>query len=88
MLFEDPLQPRTKKRKHDGVRYPCTQCEHTAPTRGNLKTHIAIKHEGYFCDQYNFVSTAAGFLQEHIQGTHEGVRFSCDQCNFVITALL
>ena len=41
------------KYKHEGVRYPCDQCEFAAITADSLRRHIEIKHEGmgYPCDQ-------------------------------------
>ena len=40
------------KRKHEGARYPCDNCEFAATTSGSLKSHIKSKHRGlrYPCD--------------------------------------
>ena len=34
------------KNIHEGVRYPCEQCEYSSTTARNLKSHIENKHEG------------------------------------------
>ncbi len=42
---------------HEGVRYPCDKCEHTATAASDLKKHIEIKHDGvrYPCHECEFV---------------------------------
>ena len=30
---------------HEGVRYPCDQCDHKATVKGNLKKHRMAKHQ-------------------------------------------
>ena len=30
---------------HEGVRYPCKQCEYAATQAGDLKRHVESKHE-------------------------------------------
>ena len=35
---------RHKEPKHEGIRYPCDQCEYTATQNGNLKSHKKEKH--------------------------------------------
>ena len=42
------------KYKHEGVRYPCDQCEYSATTVSNIKKHIECKHEGmrHYSDQW------------------------------------
>ena len=40
------------KYKHEGVRYPCGQCEYAATTASGLRKHIEYKHKGvrYPCE--------------------------------------
>lgn len=38
-----------KRSMHDGVRYPCDQCEYAATRILNLKLHIARKHDCIWC---------------------------------------
>ena len=42
-----------KERKHEGIRYPCDQCDYTATQASHLNRHKESKHEGknYSCDQ-------------------------------------
>ena len=42
--------------KHEGVRYPCSQCEYIATQASNLKVHVEYKHEGvrYPCSKYEY----------------------------------
>ena len=30
--------------KHEGIKYPCNQCDHQAMERGSLKKHVLSKH--------------------------------------------
>ena len=32
--------------KHEGIKYPCNQCDYQATKQGSLQTHIQSKHEG------------------------------------------
>ena len=48
------------KSKHNGVRYPCSHCEHASTRAGGLKIHFENKHEGvrYPCSQCEHAATA------------------------------
>ena len=72
----------TLKKKHQGLRYPCDQCEYVATEVHNLKLHIDSKHEGvrYPCDHCDYAATQACVLKKHIENKHEGVRFPCLRC--------
>ena len=73
--------------KHEGVRYPCNQCEYQATTQGSLKTHKESIHEGvkYSCNKCEFHATQKGDLKRHREAIHEGVKYSCNQCEFHAT---
>ena len=74
MIIEDPLQPRTTKRKHDGVRYHCSQCEYRA-----------TKEVRYPCNKCEYSATTTGNLKRHIQNIHEGLKYPCNQCEYSAT---
>ena len=77
---EDPLlvgSKITKKRKLEGVIYPCDKCDYTATYRGNLNKHINSKHEGvrYPCEHCGYVATQAVNLQNRIKSWYKGLRY-------------
>ena len=61
-----------KESKHDGIRYPCNQCDYAATTSGSLKTHNESKHEGirYPCDQCDYAATKLDKLKIHKESKH------------------
>ena len=71
-----------KKYKHDGIRYPCDQCEYTARYISHLKQHVLAKHVGfkYPCDQCEYAATLPSDLKRHKESTHDGIRYPCDFC--------
>ena len=34
-----------KESKHEGIRYPCNECDYAGPTRAHLKRHKKKQHE-------------------------------------------
>ena len=75
------------KSKHEGVKYPCYQCDYKATQKGNLLTHLKSKHEGvkYPCDQCDYKATEKGNLLRHLKSKHEGFIFPCSQCEYKAT---
>ena len=74
MTTSNTLQLKKKfekhvKYKHEGVRYPCDQCEYAAITAGYLRKHNKNKHEcvRYPCKQCDYVFTGASNLKKHIE---------------------
>ena len=65
---------RHKKNLHEGVKYPCRQCNHEASSKGNLATHQRAVHEGvkYPCRQCNHQFTSKGNLARHQKNLHKG----------------
>ena len=57
------------------MRYPCSQYEHVATRKSNLKNHIKYKHEGvrYPCPQCEFAATTARYLKIHVKNKHKEV---------------
>ena len=47
-----------KEAKHEGIRYPCDQCEFAATITCNFNHHKASTHKGIrnLCDQCEFAS--------------------------------
>ena len=70
--------------KHEGVRYPCSQCEHAATTAEALKIHVKSKHDGvrYPCPECEFYSTTASYLKKHIAKKHKWVIYPWVCLNF------
>ena len=52
---EDAIEENkeVKYTNHEGIKYPCNQCEYKASEKGQLQIHIQSQHEGikYPCDQ-------------------------------------
>ena len=78
---------KKQKAKHEGIGYPCDQCEHIATEIFLLKRHKEVKHEGisYPCDQCAYCATRMGDLKRHKKTKHEGIPYPCDQCEFSAT---
>ena len=76
-----------KKSKHEGIQYPCDQCEYAASELGNLHQHKQSKHEGirYPCDQCEYAATQLSALKRHKQSKHKGIRYPRDQCEYDAT---
>ena len=72
------------KSVHEGVKYPCNQCDYQATQQGNLLQHIQSKHEGvkYACNQCDKQFTLQSSLTTHIQSKHKGVKYTCNQCDY------
>ena len=75
------------KYKHEGVKYPCSQCDYKATKQSNLKIHIEAVHEGvkYPYNQCNFKATRSMSLKKHIEAVHEGVKYPCKQSDYKTT---
>ena len=63
------------KSKHEGVNYPCDQCDFKETCRAALLRHTNSKHKGiiYPCDQCDFIATWRTILLTHIKSKYEGV---------------
>ena len=63
---------RHVRNKHEGVKYPCSQCDYKATQQNNLKIHIKAVHEGmiYPCSQCDYKTTRNYRLKEHIDLQH------------------
>ena len=58
--------------KHEGIKYPCDQCEYSAVNLSNLKQHKEIKHEGirYPCDNCDYSASTLQHLKQHKEIKH------------------
>eukprot|EP00092_Neocalanus_flemingeri_P024355 GFUD01026411.1.p1 GENE.GFUD01026411.1~~GFUD01026411.1.p1 ORF type:complete len:479 (+),score=93.72 GFUD01026411.1:36-1472(+) len=72
------------KSKIDKPMTKCDQCDYQCATSKYMKTHKAVKHEGFFhkCQDCKFTTGDLGSLRSHRRAKHEGVVYSCDQCEF------
>ena len=59
--------------QHEGMKYPCYQCDFQATQQGHLQTHIQNKHEGikYPCIECDYQATQKDSLHRHIKTQHE-----------------
>ena len=85
------------KYEHEGIRYPCDQCNHVATRNSNLTAHKNAKHSSKFmrtknktfvkypCDQCDYVGSQSALIQ-HRKSDHEGIRYPCDQCQYTATS--
>jgi hypothetical protein len=63
---------------HDGLRYPCDQCDYAATRRGDLKQH---KESQYKIHVTKLTCTIPKELKIHRESKHEDIWYSCDQCD-------
>lgn len=74
---------------HEGIKYPCNQCDFQAAGLSNIQKHICIqyKHEGvkYPCNECDFQATTKSSLQRHKQSKHDCTRHPCPQCDYEAT---
>ena len=57
---------------HQGIKYPCDQCDYKATQKGDLLTHLKSIHEGvkYPCDQCDYKATQKCHLLTHSNSKH------------------
>ena len=57
---------------HQGVKFPCNQCDFIASTTSHLKRHVESVHEGvkYPCNQCQYQATHRHHLNAHIRNKH------------------
>ena len=65
-----------KKVKHEGIRYPCDQCEDTFSYIYTLKQHKEAKHEmlRYSCDQCIITFSRISDMKKHKEVKHGHVQ--------------
>ena len=62
------------KSKHEGVKYPCNQCDYKATGKRHLPQHVKSQHEGvkYPCNQCNYQGSYHA-LKFHIKSKHNNL---------------
>ena len=63
--------------KHEGIRYPCGQCNALFSTKFNLSAHQKTAHENcqYTCDPCDYKGTTQSHLKRHMKSSrHENVK--------------
>ena len=70
--------------KHEGVRFPCNQCDFQGSTPGHLKYHIESRHEGikYLCNHCDYQATNQSSLRGHTAAKHSDNILKCEQCDY------
>ena len=60
------------RKKHDGVIFPCKQCEYQAVQLSGLINHVKSKHDGvrFPCQQCDYKATRSGHLTRHVKSKH------------------
>ena len=63
---------RHHRSAHQGVRYPCSQCDFKAAFSSDLKKHVESAHEGvkYPCNHCQYQATQRINLNRHIKNKH------------------
>ena len=80
---DDPI-----KEEHNLARekFNCAMCgkefEHTDDLKKHVLTHKKMKEPRFKCEKCNKMFTTKGALKRHDQGDHEGLRYSCDKCEY------
>ena len=72
---------------HDGIKYPCNQCDYQAKRLGHLREHIESKHEGikYLCDHCNYQASQQSALRRHMKSKHGSIKYPCNDCDYSTT---
>eukprot|EP00092_Neocalanus_flemingeri_P036371 GFUD01039597.1.p1 GENE.GFUD01039597.1~~GFUD01039597.1.p1 ORF type:complete len:167 (+),score=34.27 GFUD01039597.1:236-736(+) len=67
-------------------KFNCAMCskefEDTEELKYHVLTHKKMKEPKFKCEKCNKMFTTKGALKRHDQGDHEGLRYSCDKCEY------
>jgi len=71
-----------KAQIHEGVNYPCDQCDYKGTSKYHLNRHTQSIHEGkrHPCDKCDKDYNDASALNYHKKVVHDGIRKQCDMC--------
>ena len=72
-LVESPLYVTNHvKTVHEGLRYPCDQCDYQGNSMQSLRKHIQSSHEGikYECEHCNKKLATPACVRRHIRSVH------------------
>jgi len=74
------------RRVHEGVRFPCDQCDFVGLENRHLKYHIKKSHQVsqiFSCSLCDYKTTSdEKYLKIHVNSKHRGILFACDQCDY------
>ena len=64
---------------HEGVKFPCNECDYKATKKVNLISHIKSVHQGikYPCDECDYKATKTENLMSHKRSIHEKIKHHC-----------
>ena len=69
--------------KHEGIIHRCHLCNYTASAKTSLYRHVRSKHEEqHKCNICGLLKRGISELKTHIKLVHDGVKLSCDECNY------
>ena len=73
-----------KEQEHEGIRYPCDECEYVGARKLNLTAHKNAAHSGQrlACENCPATFTTKKGLDLHREGAHLGREYFCDQCSY------
>ena len=77
-----------RRRRHGEKSHNCSNCQEHFPDLRDLKRHIYAKHMGIFCHLCRCQPSTEKELEEHNSEKHDGITFSCTECNFVTSSKL
>ncbi|CAH8593079.1 unnamed protein product [Schistosoma intercalatum] len=71
------------KTVHEGMNYPCGQCDRKFACKSNLTQHIQVFHNRirYPCVQCDKTFTSKSHLNKHVKSIHERKNYPCYQCD-------
>ena len=72
LTSEQGLKYHFESKHGRGKKYPCKQCDYSAPKQSTLLVHIRSIHEGikYPCNYCDHKATQIGNLKYHIKAKH------------------
>ena len=70
---------------HEGIKYPCDECDMVFNFKGNHKRHVLVVHKNmqYQCTYCDKRFKEARGIKEHTDAVHKGIRHPCQFCDFV-----
>ena len=74
---------------HEGVQYPCDQCDQKASEQQYLTIHIKSVHKGvkYPYDQFDCNKARyQSHVRQHKMSVHMGIKYVCNLCDLKFTA--
>ena len=67
--------------KHEGVRYPCNQCDYLAISQRNCNVHKQSVHQGvkYSCELCDYTASMPKSVKRHTQSKHTSAKYLGEQ---------